>query len=230
MRGKNFSVIGKPLPRIDGMAKCTGETRYANDIELPRMIYAKLLRSPYPHARIRGIDVTKALKTGGVYAVITGRDLPEKFGILPSTQIAGVPVHRECDLLLGQGKRCQLTAKGRLEEMIRHEQQKRFVQNPLRLEYRKTIFFLPIFIHQRSDPNRKTFLEPHQEIADLVTLIAGNDVKFIHPDFPCGADDTFDYGDAQDGDKGFALTPLLQPTALARSDNQASHPHRLRSR
>lgn len=82
----SFSVIGKPLPKVDAMAKCTGETRYANDMEFPRMAYAKLLHSPHPHARIHGIRIDKALSLEGVYGVITGADLPEKFGIMPSTQ------------------------------------------------------------------------------------------------------------------------------------------------
>jgi 4-hydroxybenzoyl-CoA reductase alpha subunit len=68
------------------MAKCVGETRYADDLDLPRMTFAKLLRSPLPHARIRGIRTDKAVALEGVYAVITGADLPEKFGIMPSTQ------------------------------------------------------------------------------------------------------------------------------------------------
>ncbi|MEK7783283.1 MAG: molybdopterin cofactor-binding domain-containing protein, partial [Candidatus Binatota bacterium] len=68
------------------MAKCVGETRYADDLNLPRMTFAKLLRSPLPHARIRGIRTDKAVALEGVYAVITGADLPEKFGIMPSTQ------------------------------------------------------------------------------------------------------------------------------------------------
>lgn len=84
-KGK-FSVIGKPLPKVDAMGKCTGETRYANDLDLPRMCYAKLLRSPHPHARILSIRTEKALHLEGVYGVITGADLPVKFGIMPSTE------------------------------------------------------------------------------------------------------------------------------------------------
>ena len=63
-----------------------GETVYADDLNLPRTIYAKLLRSPHPHARVVGINAARALKLDGVFAVITGEDLPEKFGIMPSTQ------------------------------------------------------------------------------------------------------------------------------------------------
>ena len=68
------------------MAKCAGETVYADDLNLPRMIYGKLLRSPHPHARILGISTARALKLDGVFAVITGEEMPEKFGIMPSTQ------------------------------------------------------------------------------------------------------------------------------------------------
>jgi len=86
MSKTNFSVIGKPLRKVDAMGKCTGETRYANDFDLPRMCYAKLLRSPHPHARIRSISTERALSLEGVYGVITGADLPVKFGIMPSTE------------------------------------------------------------------------------------------------------------------------------------------------
>ena len=86
MREKKFSVIGKPLRKVDALAKTTGDTRYADDLELSRMLYGKLLRSPLPHARIRGIKTDRAAKLKGVYAVITGTDLPERFGIMPSTQ------------------------------------------------------------------------------------------------------------------------------------------------
>jgi 4-hydroxybenzoyl-CoA reductase alpha subunit len=84
---KRFSVIGQSRPKIDAWAKVTGETKYADDLVLPRMAYGKLLRSPHPHARIVRIDTTRAAALPGVYAVITGYDLPRvKFGILPVSQ------------------------------------------------------------------------------------------------------------------------------------------------
>jgi len=88
MKGKEaFSVIGQPLPKIDAWAKVTGETRYADDLVLPRLAHGKLLRSPHAHARIMGIDTTRARALPGVYAVITGHELPRvKFGILPVSQ------------------------------------------------------------------------------------------------------------------------------------------------
>src|SRR5499425_424458 len=82
-----FSVIGQSLPKIDAWAKVTGETRFADDLVLPRMAYAKLLRSPHAHALIKRIDTSRAKAIPGVYAVITGHDLPRvKFGILPVSQ------------------------------------------------------------------------------------------------------------------------------------------------
>jgi len=82
-----FSVIGQSLPKIDAWAKVTGETRFADDLALPRMAYAKLLRSPHAHALIKRIDTVRARALPGVYAVITGHDLPRvKFGILPVSQ------------------------------------------------------------------------------------------------------------------------------------------------
>src|SRR4029453_17237475 len=76
-----------PLPKIDAWAKVTGDTRYADDLVLPRLAFAKLLRSPHPHARIARIATSRARELAGVYAVITGADLPPvKFGILPVSQ------------------------------------------------------------------------------------------------------------------------------------------------
>ena len=84
---KRFSVVGQPLPKIDAWGKVTGDTRYTDDLVLPRMAFGKLLRSPHAHARIRAIDTTRARAVPGVYAVITGADLPRvKFGILPVSQ------------------------------------------------------------------------------------------------------------------------------------------------
>src|SRR5437879_4570142 len=84
---KRFNVVGQPLPKIDPRGKVTRDTPYTDDLVLPRMAFGKLLRSPHAHARIRGIDTTRAQAVPGVYAVITGADLPRvKFGILPVSQ------------------------------------------------------------------------------------------------------------------------------------------------
>ena len=85
-RGEGFRVIGVPRRRVDGRAKVTGQTRFADDIFLPRMAHCKLLRSPHPHARIRRMDVSRALAYPGIYLVLTGKDLPIPYGILPVSQ------------------------------------------------------------------------------------------------------------------------------------------------
>ena len=84
--GKRFDVIGKPRRRVDGRAKVTGLTRFADDIMLPRMLHAKLLRSPHPHALIESIDTARAQACPGVHLVLTGKDFPVTFGILPVSQ------------------------------------------------------------------------------------------------------------------------------------------------
>jgi 4-hydroxybenzoyl-CoA reductase subunit alpha len=87
MKKERFTVVGQNLPKIDAWAKVVGETKYADDLLLPRLAHGKLLRSPHPHALITRIDTSRAKALPGVYAVITGRDLPPvKFGILPVSQ------------------------------------------------------------------------------------------------------------------------------------------------
>ena len=70
-----YRVIGKAAPRPDGIDKVTGRARYAGDYLLPGMLWGKTLHSPYPHARILSIDVSKARELPGVHAVITGADI-----------------------------------------------------------------------------------------------------------------------------------------------------------
>ena len=82
----DLRVIGVSRRRVDARAKVTGQTRFADDISLPRMAHCKLLRSPHPHARIKTIDVSRAMSHPGVYLVLTGKDLPIEYGILPVSQ------------------------------------------------------------------------------------------------------------------------------------------------
>jgi 4-hydroxybenzoyl-CoA reductase alpha subunit len=71
---RDYVNIGKRLPRVDGVVKATGEAKYAGDLSLPGMLHGKMLRSPYPHARILHIDTDKAKRLSGVHAVVTGKD------------------------------------------------------------------------------------------------------------------------------------------------------------
>lgn len=78
---KDYSIVGKPVDRVDGPVKATGEAKYTDDMILPRMLYGKILRSPLAHASILNIDTSRAQRLPGVKAVITGKDtLGIKFG------------------------------------------------------------------------------------------------------------------------------------------------------
>ena len=79
----NFSTIGKSVAMIDAAEKTTGAGKYTDDLTLPGMLIGKILHSPYPHARIKRIDTSRAEALDGVVAVVTGPDAPNPFGILP---------------------------------------------------------------------------------------------------------------------------------------------------
>ncbi|RLA85271.1 MAG: aldehyde oxidase, partial [Deltaproteobacteria bacterium] len=82
-----YKIVGKSVPRTDAVAKVTGNAVYTADIKLPRMLVAKVLRSPLPHARILHIDVSRALRVPGVKAVVTGFDgKGVKWGVFKYTQ------------------------------------------------------------------------------------------------------------------------------------------------
>jgi 4-hydroxybenzoyl-CoA reductase subunit alpha len=78
-----FAVIGKPTAMVDAAEKTTGSGKYTDDLSLPGMLVGKILHSPYPHARIKAIDKSKAEKLEGVVAVAVGKDAPKTYGILP---------------------------------------------------------------------------------------------------------------------------------------------------
>src|SRR3954470_22410272 len=91
---KRFDIIGKPRRRVDARAKVTGQLRYADDLALPRMLFAKLLRSPHPHAVVEEVNIEKAGKHPGVHLVLTGQDFPVPFGIMP-VSVDEYPLARE---------------------------------------------------------------------------------------------------------------------------------------
>ena len=82
LSNQEFNVVGSRPIRHDGAEKVTGRARYSADITLPGMLYAKVLRSPHAHARIRNIDTSKAEAMPGVRAVVTSAALPQPTGIL----------------------------------------------------------------------------------------------------------------------------------------------------
>jgi len=81
------TLVGHRVPRIDSLDKATGQARYTADLTLPRMLYGKVLRSPYAHARILNIDASRAERLRGVKAVVTGRDTAGvRWGVFPYTR------------------------------------------------------------------------------------------------------------------------------------------------
>ena len=68
----DFSIIGKPTAMIDAADKTTGAGKYTDDLSVPGMLIGKILHSPYPHARIKRIDTSRAERCEGVIAVAIG--------------------------------------------------------------------------------------------------------------------------------------------------------------
>ena len=71
--------MGKSVPRVDAVAKVTGAATYVNDIHIPGMLHGRILYSPYAHARINRIDLTRAKALPGVKAVIAGDGAPRNY-------------------------------------------------------------------------------------------------------------------------------------------------------
>ena len=76
-------LVGRARRRVDARAKVTGQTRFADDIMLPRMLHCRLLRSTEAHARLVNVDATRASAVDGVHAILTGDAFPIAYGILP---------------------------------------------------------------------------------------------------------------------------------------------------
>jgi CO/xanthine dehydrogenase Mo-binding subunit len=87
IRQPNYRHVGKYTPRKEAKEIVTGKAIFLDDFSVPHMLYGKIKRSPYPHARIVSIDTEDALKLEGVRAVITHKNMPQAWGL-------GLPVHR----------------------------------------------------------------------------------------------------------------------------------------
>ncbi len=80
-----YRLLGGRIPYVEGPLKVTGRAEYTDDIQRPGMLVGRVLRSPWPHATIRAIDVADARALPGVSAVLTGEKYPTPFGVLPIT-------------------------------------------------------------------------------------------------------------------------------------------------
>src|SRR5574341_1518647 len=77
MREETLNVVGQPVLRRDGMGHVLGKTTYVDDITYPDMLHLKMVRSPVPHARIKGIDFSEAEKVPGFVRYLTHKDVPK---------------------------------------------------------------------------------------------------------------------------------------------------------
>ncbi|MFQ5537154.1 MAG: xanthine dehydrogenase family protein molybdopterin-binding subunit [Gemmatimonadota bacterium] len=81
----DFNLIGSAQRKVEGLEKSTGRAVFTDDLSLPGMLWGRILRSPRPHARILSVDTSAAEALDGVHAVVTGRDMPVMYGIIPWT-------------------------------------------------------------------------------------------------------------------------------------------------
>lgn len=84
-----LKYIGKPVKRYDALAKVTGKAKFTADMQLPGMLYAKFLRSNTPHAKVKSIDISKAVSLSGVYAVHVMKNDDNEY---PDVKFAGQPM------------------------------------------------------------------------------------------------------------------------------------------
>jgi len=93
---EELSVVGQSLVKPDAFSKVSGQTKFADDLALPRMLFGRILRSPHPHARIVWIDASEALRLPGVHDVLTYLDAPS--------------VNIDADLVRGASERARVSA------------------------------------------------------------------------------------------------------------------------
>jgi len=114
---KVFNVVGQRIQNVDAVEKVTGAAKFTIDLKLPGMLYGKILRSPYPHAKIINIDTSKAEKLRGVKAVITAKDTPKiKFGLVKGLEDK-LPLEDEKVRFIGD----EIAAVGAIDEEIAKE-------------------------------------------------------------------------------------------------------------
>lgn len=100
----SYRVIGTRPIRHDGVDKVTGRAVYGNDVQLPGLLYGRVLRSPHAHARIRSIDTTKAEKLPGVFAVITSADIDPHESKMAELGEGSVNLQYLCENVLARKK------------------------------------------------------------------------------------------------------------------------------
>jgi xanthine dehydrogenase YagR molybdenum-binding subunit len=97
--GDHFAIVGAETPRVDGPAKATGAARYTYDIALPGMLYGAIVRSPYPRAHVKNVDLTRAMRIPGVRAALTITDGEIRFAGQEVAAVAAISSDIAADAL-----------------------------------------------------------------------------------------------------------------------------------
>jgi 4-hydroxybenzoyl-CoA reductase subunit alpha len=117
-----YRLLGGRIPYIEGPLKVSGRAEYTDDLTRPNLLVGRLLRSPWPHARIRSIDVSAARAMPGVAAVLTGEKYPTTFGVLPithdETAMAVGKTRYIGDILAAVAASDELSAERALEKIV----------------------------------------------------------------------------------------------------------------
>ncbi len=117
----HYRLLGQRIPYVEGPLKVSGRAEYTDDLRRPGMLVGKVLRSPWAHARLRSIDVSRARAMPGVLAVLTGERYPTPFGVLPmthdETMIAVGKVRYIGDIIAAVAATDELTAERALQEI-----------------------------------------------------------------------------------------------------------------
>lgn len=163
----DLHLIGKSQRKIEGLEKATGRAVYTDDIALPGMLHGKILRSPHPHARIVSVDTSGAEAMEGVHGVVTGRDMPTTFGIIPWTPDE-YPLAVDRVRYIGDG----VAAVAAVDEDTALR-----ALELIRVEYEELPAFFDPFAAQAADGSTPSIHEPQKEGRN------GNVTKVVHLDF-----------------------------------------------
>lgn len=173
----SFQKIGKRHPLIKGEDLVCGTARYTDDIQIPGTLHGKILRSPYPHARIVKIELSGAWEVTGVAAVVTGKDLAVKYGILPvaqdETALAVDKVRYIGEGVAAVAAETPEAAESALEKIVVE-----YEPLPAYFDPREAMEASPPWIHE--DKPRNIEKEYHHHFGDVERGFAEADFVFEH--------------------------------------------------
>ena len=111
-----YKLIGKDFTPHDVVAKVTGQAKYAEDFRADGMVFCRLLLSPMPHARVRNIDASEALKMEGVFGILTPDDVTPRPRSVPADPCQGAQ-RTSASRFVADGRRDETTAQDAIEKI-----------------------------------------------------------------------------------------------------------------